>query len=63
MGFYGKWDTYKVVYNLASHLRNGFNQKGVALVEAGDIAHASTVFKEQYAGQFSTVDTIEKLFD
>ena len=40
----------------------GFSTKGVAFVEAGDKAHASAVFKEQYAGQFFTIDSIEKLF-
>lgn len=61
MGFYGKWETWKVVYDLPPAQRSGFNTKGVALVEAGDRAHASTVFKEQYAGQYFTIDSIEKL--
>lgn len=63
MGFYGKWETYKVVYYLPAEQRTGFNLKGVAFVEAGDRAHASSVFKEQYAGQYSTIDSIEKLFE
>ena len=62
MGFYGKWETYKVVYNLPPHMIKGFSNKGVAFVEAGDKAHASAVFKEQYAGQYFTIDSIEKLF-
>jgi hypothetical protein len=61
MSFYGKWDTWKVVYQLPPSMRSGFNQKGVALVEAGDRAHASSVFKEQYAGQFFTIERIEKV--
>lgn len=62
MGFYGKWETYKIVYQLPVNQRSGFNTKGVAFVEAGDKAHASSVFKEQYAGQYFTIESIEKLF-
>ena len=62
MGFYGKWETYKVVYYLPSSKWSGFSTKGVAFVEAGDKAHASSVFKEQYAGQYFTIESIEKLF-
>jgi hypothetical protein len=61
MGFYGKWETYKVVYFLPGNQWSGGCIKGVALVEAGDKAHASQVFKEQHAGQYSTIETIEKL--
>ncbi len=61
MGFYGKWETYKVVYYLPIDQRDGFCNKGVALVEAGDKAHASYVFKQLYAGQYYTIDSIEKL--
>jgi hypothetical protein len=61
MSFYGKWETWKVVYYLPSNQWSGGNIKGVALVEAGDKAHASQVFKEQYSGQFSTIESIEKL--
>ena len=63
MAFYGKWETWKIVYSLPPEQRSGFNTKGVALVEAGDRAHASSVFKEQYAGQYFTIESIEKLFD
>lgn len=62
MGFYGKWETYKIVYSLPPERRSGFSTKGVALVEAGDKSHASSVFKEQYAGQYFTIESIEKLF-
>lgn len=62
MAFYGKWETWKVVYHLPADRWSGGNSKGVALVEAGDRAHASQVFKDQYAGQYSTIDSIEKLF-
>lgn len=61
MSFYGKWETWKVVYNLPINQRSGFSTKGVAFVEAGDRAHASAVFKEQYKGLYFTIDKIEKL--
>lgn len=61
MSFYGKWETWKVVYYLPIDQRKGFSQKGVAFVEAGDRAHASAVFKEQYRGQYFVIDKIEKL--
>jgi hypothetical protein len=61
MSFYGKWETWKVVYYLPPAQCNGFSNKGVAFVEAGDHHHASQVFREQYAGQFYTIDTIERL--
>ncbi|MBQ1196930.1 MAG: hypothetical protein IIX44_11865 [Clostridia bacterium] len=60
MGFYGKWETYKVVYNLPPEKQNNF-AKGVALVEAGDRSHAISVFQEQYRGQFFTIVSCEKL--
>ncbi len=63
MSFYGKWETWKVVYYLPSHQISGFSNKGVAFVEAGDRAHASQVFKEQYAGRYFTIDSIEKLMN
>lgn len=59
MGFYGKWETYKIVY-YPKMLDGGM--RGVAFVEAGDKAHAMQVFREQYEGQYHTVDSIEKLF-
>lgn len=64
MAFYGKWDTYKVVYRLAHNKKNDSNlgsDIGVALVEAGDRAHAMQVFNEQYAGEYFTINSIEKL--
>lgn len=61
MSFYGKWETWKVVYYLPTSQWTGGNIKGVALVEAGDRAHASQVFREQYSGQYTTIDSIEKL--
>ena len=59
MSVYGKYETYKIVY-YPKIQNNG--QMGVALVEAGDWAHAMGIFQEQYAGQFHTRKTCEKLF-
>ena len=58
MSIYGPTKTWKIVYN--PKVLNG-GQMGVAFVEAGDKAHASYVFKQQYAGQYFTIDSIEKL--
>jgi hypothetical protein len=58
MSIYGKYETYKIVY-YPLVLNNG--AMGVALIEAGDRAHAISIFQEQYRGQFSTIDTCEKL--
>lgn len=58
MSIYGKYDTYKIVY-YPKYLDNG--RMGVALVEAGNWSHAMTLFQEQYAGQFSTIQSCEKL--
>ncbi len=59
MGFYGKWETWKIVY-VPKKLNGGI--RGVALVEAGDRGHAMQVFREQYSGQYHTVESVEKLF-
>jgi hypothetical protein len=56
--FYGKWETWKIVYFPVT-LNAG--TRGVALVEAGDRGHAMQVFREQYSGQFSAVESCEKL--
>lgn len=61
MSFYGKWETWKVVYHLPPAQWTGGNIKGVAFVEAGDRAHAMQVFREQYSGEYSTVESVEKL--
>lgn len=58
MSFYGKWETWKVVY-IPKVMNAGI--RGVALVEAGDKAHALQVFREQYSGQYHTVEKCEKL--
>lgn len=59
MSFYGKWETWKITY-IPKVMSGGV--RGVAFVEAGDRAHALQVFREQYSGQYHTVDTCEKVF-
>jgi hypothetical protein len=59
MSFYGQWETWKVVY-MPMHSSAGV--RGVALVEAGDRAHALQVFREQYQGQYFTVESCQRLF-
>ncbi len=57
MGFYGKWETYKIVY----YPKNSIGGvRGVAFVEAGDRGHAMYTFQQQYAGQYYTVESCEK---
>jgi hypothetical protein len=58
MSFYGKWETYKIVY-YPKELRGGV--MGVAFVEAGDRHHAMYSFSQQYAGQYSTVQSCTKV--
>ena len=53
--------TWKVVYYLPGDQWSGGNIRGVALVEACTQPEASWAFKQQYAGQFSTIEKIEKL--
>ena len=57
MGYYGKWETWKITY--VPKVMNG-GVRGVAFVEAGDRAHAMQTFREQYYGEYSVVDKIEK---
>ena len=57
MGFYGKWETYKVVY-YPKNMSGGV--LGVAFVEAGDKAHAMQVFREMHRDEYHTVRSIEK---
>jgi hypothetical protein len=58
MSIYGKYETYKIVYNY-KYQNNG--QVGVAFIEAGNESHAMTIFQEQYAGQFHTIQSCTKL--
>lgn len=55
---YGKTDTWKIVY-FPKELNNG--RRGVALVEAENRQQAMHNFQVEYKGQFSTVETCEKL--
>ena len=52
--------TWKVVYFLPSAQWTGGNIRGVAFVEAATQPEASFAFKQLYAGQYSTIDRIEK---
>ena len=60
MGIYGPTETWKIVY--VPKVMNG-GIRGVAIVEAGDRHHAMQTFREQYSGEYTTVETCEKLFD
>ncbi len=59
MAFYGKFETWKIVYS--PKVYNG-GMKCVALVEAGDHPYAMQIFREQYSGQYTAVESCEKLF-
>ncbi len=52
--------TWKIVYFLPGNQWSGGNIRGVAFVEAATQPEASFAFKQQYAGQFSTIEKIEK---
>lgn len=58
MSFYGKWETWKIVY-IPLVLNNG--ARGVALVEAGDRQHAMNQFMNQYQGQYTVIESCTKL--
>ena len=60
MSFYGKWETWKIVY-VPKNMNGGM--RGVAFVEAGDRPHAMFTFMEQYAGQYHTVESCQRLLD
>ena len=53
--------TWKVVYFLPSEKWTGGSIRGVAFVEAYTQPEASFAFKQQYAGEFSTIEKIEKI--
>lgn len=59
MSFYGTMETWKIVY-VPKELNGGM--RGVALVEATDRHHAMYTFGQEYAGQYHTVQSCEKLF-
>ena len=58
MAYYCKKETWKITY-YPKELQGG--QLGVALVEACDHHDAMYTFQTQYAGQYFTVRTCEKL--
>ena len=61
MSFYGgKTDTWKIVYFLPPEQWNNGN-RGVALIEAGDQHHAMSQFQQQYRGQYSGIESCQKL--
>lgn len=57
MANYGKTETWKVVY-YPKVLNAGM--MGVAFIEAQTRSDASYYFQQQYAGQYSTIASIEK---
>jgi hypothetical protein len=56
--YYGPLETWKVVY-YPRELNGGV--MGVALVEADCQQQAMRAFREQYAGQYSTIQSCKKL--
>ena len=50
--------TWKVVYNL-KYQDNG--RMGVALIQADNWSQAMTIFQQQYAGQFFTIQSCTEL--
>jgi hypothetical protein len=60
MSFYGKTETWKVVYILPPAQQNN-SARGVALIEAADRQHAMNQFMTQYRGQYFTIETCTKL--
>lgn len=57
---YGQMETWKIVYNLPPMQQNG-GVKGVALIEADRRDTAIFTFQQQYAGQYSTIHSCERL--
>lgn len=58
MSFYSKTETWKVIYS--PKVYNG-GQQGVALVEAPDHHAAMYNFSQQYAGQYTAIQSCTKL--
>lgn len=52
--------TYKIVY-YPPVLNAGM--RGVAFIEADTQSMATYTFRQQYQGQYSTIDKVEKVFD
>lgn len=59
MGNLGPTKTWKIVY--VPKVMNG-GMRGVAFVEADTKHWAMYTFKQQYAGQYLTIETCEELF-
>lgn len=57
---FGKYETWKIVYHLPPAQQNNGN-RGVALIEAVDRQHAMNQFMTQYAGQYFTIESCQKL--
>lgn len=57
--YYGPLETWKVVY-IPVNSTGGV--RGVALVEADCHQQAMVAFREQYQGQYITIDECKKLF-
>jgi hypothetical protein len=60
MSFYGPTETWKIVY-YPKELNGG--RRGVALVEAPDKHAAMYNFSQEYAGEYSAIDTCTKLYE
>lgn len=60
MALFGTHETWKVVYDLPPEQMNN-GRVGVALVEAVDRQDAMYTFMEQYAGQYFTIRSCERL--
>lgn len=58
MLFYGPTETWKVVYYPKDSSKIGM---GVALVEADCHQAAMQAFREQYAGEYFTIESCKKL--
>ena len=58
MCYYGPMETWKIVYY--PKVANA-GMMGVALVEADSHQSAMYTFQEQYAGQYSTIESCRKL--
>jgi hypothetical protein len=56
--YYGPMETWKIVY-VPNEMNGGI--RGVALVEADSEMMAMHTFREQYSGQFFTIETCKKL--
>lgn len=59
MSFYGPSKTWKIIYSPVE--QNG-GMVGVAFVEAPDKHAALYTFREQYTGQYRTVESCVELF-